>query len=386
MSNCFAFIGDPGPDAKNKLQIIESFNAVAKRVSDPDDVGGIEQLNPQCIVVGDEIPRLGEYIVSLRERKSLSNIPVIGRIRSLESGSIEHAFRSGCDDIILDENLNQFHAMTSIITKNEDWQVMRAPAGLVVLAHQDRYTRMRIGQVLRKNGFDLHFAASTKELVDVIEEKKPRAVITAYDLPPKSPIIHIDTLSHQVPWIVLTAPEQMEILENAIHGNDSIKFLENSSDAESLTFVLNDFLAPKQKSERRTPRILYGTTVSFRPQGAGQSEDFYGFSYNVNIGGLFVRTLTPPPMQSLLEVRFTPPMGQGTVALIAQVVWRKTIGSTSGPATPEGMGVQFVESMPADMAGFETGYNILRKNNDGRKITYTSKVPTQVFTPPTITS
>lgn len=386
MTSCFVFIDNPGPDAKSKLSILESLGATAKRVPDPTDVNAIEAMTPQGIVISADSPNLGEYIVSLRERRSLARVPVIARVQQRNPTEIAHAFRSGCDDIIVDGRLNQFRAMAASITKNEDWLSMRAPAGLVVLAHPESGIRMRIGQVLRKNGFDMHFAASTEELIDVIETKKPRAVITAYDLPPQPPVQFFDSMEHKAPWIVLTAQEHLNKVENAVGDNQNIKFLDHSSDAESLTFVLNDFLAPKQKSERRTPRILYGTPVSFQPKDATEQDAFLGFSYNVNIGGLFVRTLTPPPMQSLLLVKFTPPMGLGTVALAAQVVWRKVIGSESGPATPEGMGVQFVESMPADTAGFEAGYNVLRAQNDRRKTSYTSLSPAQPFTSSDATS
>lgn len=384
MPNSFVFIGDPGLDAKDKLGVLESLGAVAKRVHEPDNMDAILALQPQAIVVPADLPDLGHRIVSLRERRELSRVPVIARMPVLDSKMVEHAFRGGCDDIIVDGNLNQFRAMAAVVTQNDDWQSMRAAAGLVVLAHQDRYTRMRIGQVLRKNGFDLHFAASTEELVNVVETLKPRAVIAANDLPTRSPVSFIETMDHQPPWIVLTAPEHMQMMETAVGEHEDIKFLDHSSDAESLTFVLNDFLAPKQKSERRTPRILYGTTVAFKPKDAVDAEEFFGFSYNVNIGGLFVRTLTPPPMQSLLTVRFTPPMGLGTVVLTAQVVWRKAIGSTDGPATPEGMGVQFVDALPADVAGFEAGYNYLREHQDRKKTAYTSIAPVQVFSSPSV--
>ncbi|MBN2526014.1 MAG: PilZ domain-containing protein [Deltaproteobacteria bacterium] len=375
MANCFVFIGEPGPDAKDKLGILESNGTTARRVGDPADVNAVVDLSPIAIVIQGDLPMLGEYVVALRERRELSRVPVIARLSRFERSAVEHAFRGGCDDIIVDSKLNQFQAMAAVITQHDDWQSMRAPAGLVVLAHQDRYTRMRIGQVLRKNGFDLHFAASTDELVEVIDTKKPRAVITAADLPPRSPVSYSSTMDHQAPWIVLATTEQMALLETAVEDQEDIKFLDSSSDAESLTFVLNDFLAPRQKAERRSPRILYGTTVAFWPKDGSAAEEFLGFTYNVNIGGLFVRTLTPPPMQSVLYLRFSPPFGLGSVVMTAQVVWRKAIGTSGGAATPEGMGVQFVEAMPADLAGFEGGYNALRENQDKRKAAYTSKAP-----------
>ncbi len=379
MANNFVFIGNPGSDAREKLTVLEEIGATARRVPETNDVDSIVALTPRTIVLSADMSDLGQFIVSLRERRELSRVPIIARLPQLSHPMVEHAFRSGCEDIIIDGKLNQFRAMAAVVTQNEDWQSMRAPAGLVVLAHQDRYTRMRIGQVLRKNGFDLHFAGSTEELVDVVETHCPRAVITAANLPPRTPVTYFGTLEHSCPWIALTPPHQMTILEKAIGDTEGIKLLDESSDAESLTFVLNDFLAPKQKSERRTPRILYGTPVVFCPRGGDWEEAFYGFSYNVNIGGLFVRTLTPPPMQSLLSVKFTPPMGQGCVVITAQVVWRKEIGSTEGPATPEGMGVQFVDAMPADLAGFETGYNMMRDNDDHRKAAYTSIAPEQKY-------
>ena len=375
MSNCFVFVGDPGDDAKEKLGILESLGAVAKRVPGPGDINAIQSMEPQAIVIDGADPELGQHIVSFRERRELSQIPVIARVPSINAVSVENAFRSGCDDVCVDGNANQFRALAAVVAQREDWQTMRAPAGLVVLAHKDRYLRMRIGQVLRKNGFGLHFAGSTDELVDVVETHKPRAIIAAADLPPRSPITYVPGMEHQAPWIVLAPPEQMQILEAAVGDASNVKLLAHTSDPESLTFVLNDFLMPAQKSERRTPRILYGTPVMFKPRDGEDDDEFLGFSYNVNIGGLFVRTLTPPPMQSVLTIRFTPPMGMGTVVLTAQVVWRKEIGAEGGAATPEGMGVQFTDAMPADLAGFEAGYNALREYDERSNIAYTSVIP-----------
>ncbi|MDD5306866.1 MAG: PilZ domain-containing protein, partial [Deltaproteobacteria bacterium] len=83
-------------------------------------------------------------------------------------------------------------------------------------------------------------------------------------------------------------------------------------------------------------------------------------TYNVNLNGLFVRTIAPPPLQSIVECRFRPPCGDGEVALPAQVVWRKEFAAAGKVLSPAGIGLQFLDgAKPADHAGYEAGYQAL---------------------------
>jgi Tfp pilus assembly protein PilZ len=381
MSNTFVFIGEPGPDAKEKLKIIVKLNAAVKRLPADASVDDVEKLAPHSIILGQNVKKMDQLVIGLRERKSVRDVPVIASVESINSRKkVEDAFKSGVDDIIVDGKINQFYAMASLITKHDTWDVMRAPAGAIGLGHADRIARMKLGQMLRRNGFDLHFAADRDELDLMVKNKKPRAVITTLQMGRSFLNGGGGKSVLKVPCIILASADEIASLNISVAPDSQIRFLDEQSDFESLTFLLNDLLAPAQKSERRTPRILYGTTVAFRPENTGDDAVFYGFTYNVNIGGLFIRTITAPPMQSRLLVEFTPPFGKGRVAMVAQVVWLKPIGHASGAATPAGIGVQFVQSWLADKAGFEAGYNAIRKESEKGRNVYSSIVPSSIVT------
>ena len=120
---------------------------------------------------------------------------------------------------------------------------------------------------------------------------------------------------------------------------------------------MNELLAPAPPEGRRTPRLLYESTVAYTHEGS--NEKFFGYTYNINSGGLFIRTLTPPPRQSQISVTFRPPCGKGLVTGTAQVVWVSNYRSEGPSTSPAGMGVQLVGWSPADRAGFEGGYRAL---------------------------
>jgi hypothetical protein len=88
---------------------------------------------------------------------------------------------------------------------------------------------------------------------------------------------------------------------------------------ENVLFASNELRAGAVNN-RKTPRLLYGTTVAFR--GAGRERDDLGFTYNVSCGGIYVRTLAPPDDdETWIELR--PPRSDRLVRLVAKIAWRR---------------------------------------------------------------
>ena len=371
MERTFVFVGDPGPDAPHMLGVLKAAQVKPRRFPPDSEAAEIEGACPVAIVFAPDVPDRDQRIVALRERAALHRVPILTRVRARDGAAVQQAFREGADGFLLDGEPAHFDALVAAIVKEDSWQTVRAPAGRVILAHPDRPSRVRIARVLRRNGFDPHFAATAGELAAAIVEVQARAVVASTSLP-GPPLVEAlvgggQSADGSPPaWLVLAPLEALEGLQRTLSSHAACRLADEEADPEASTFLLNELLLPEQPKQRRSPRLLYGAMVAFGPEASGTTP-FSGFTYNVNAGGMFIRTLTPLPLQSRLSIAFTPPFGRGTVCLTVQVVWRKEFGDEAGAATPPGMGVQIVDAWPADLGGFEAGYQVLcERSNSGR--------------------
>ena len=316
---------------------------------------------PCCIALCSKVQDRGEILSTIREDARLAQIPVLACLSHPDPIVLEDAFRDGVDDYIVDGAKEQLRAMIAAAKKEDSWKAVRAPAGQVVLAHPDRLERIRIGRVLKRNGFDVHFASSELELESAIDNVNTRAVIAATDLPGGKlvEVIQKEGEKNQepCPWIIVAKEHEMKRVDASLPKKPMVSLFEAGLDAEGLTFLMNELLAPAPAGVRKSQRLLYGTPAAFSHEG--QDTLFHGYVFNINLGGLYIRTLTPPPLQSRIEVSFRPPFGRGQVVANAQVVWRKQHGDAMGAASPPGMGLQIFDMWAADKAGFETGYQTL---------------------------
>ena len=370
MNKVFVFVGDPGSNASEVLTILKRENLLAKRASLNVTVQEVVSMEPLAIVLSENFENRADFICALREKPELAQVPILARVDDMTTSEMEYAYKDGVDEVCTGCNLLQFKAFVNMVTKQDSWQVVRAPAGKIVLAYQDRLSRMKLGQTLRKKGFDTYFATDEQELRKAIATQNPRAVVSDLGILGKSALSMI-TSSHnsekKLFWVLSASNDAKKHLDMGKVNSSLVRLLDQEADAESVTYLLNELLMPEPFGQRRSPRILYGTPVRFSPDQK-DAPMFDGFTFNVNIGGLYIRSTTPLPMQTLIEVSFTPPFGRGKVNMIAQVVWRKEYGKDESPTTPPGMGIQFVKSWIADKSGFEAGYKALlavSENNKG---------------------
>lgn len=93
------------------------------------------------------------------------------------------------------------------------------------------------------------------------------------------------------------------------------------------------------RERRLAPRVLINLEVDYG------SEDTFLFAYITDISatGIFVRTNTPEPAGTHLNVRFTPTDGDAPLELEGQVIWvnayRPGVANNLNP----GMGIRFSE-------------------------------------------
>ena len=362
MSNCITFIGDPGPSIKTVLTTIRESGLTAKRIESADHaVSILDREPPAAVILDGSLRGTQSFLEELRETRSLASIPVIMRLPELDPVLLSDGFRWGMDDFVIDGNVAQFAAFIALLGNKDSWNAVRAPAGEIILAHEDRQERAKFGRVLRRNGFDTYFAGSSDELVEAMQKRDARAVIASCDLPGTPPAELILEARHREeevpPAILVCGADGIDELRRELPEDKTLKYFETGTDPEGVTFVLNELLAPPPIGARRSSRILWAAPATFRI--SGNENTMTGYTFNINLGGIYIRTLTSLPLQTKIEVSFRPPFGRGEVFVDAQVVWRKQMGDTSGAASPPGMGLQFLDLWPADAAAYETGYQQL---------------------------
>ena len=90
--------------------------------------------------------------------------------------------------------------------------------------------------------------------------------------------------------------------------------------------------APAER--RRAPR----TPLTLRVDYSTVDELFSEFTRNVNEGGLFIETETPPPMETRVALEFKLPGSGEPIRARGRVAWIRDASPEEGPA---GMGVEF---------------------------------------------
>ena len=116
--------------------------------------------------------------------------------------------------------------------------------------------------------------------------------------------------------------------------------------------MANELSAKPTENKRLSPRILFGTTIRYRPEG--MEEDELGFSYNVSQGGLFVRTLAPP-QEDLIWLEVKPPTSPSRVRLLGEVVWRRAYGPNGHATVPPGFAIKIIDGARRDLERWQEG-------------------------------
>lgn len=371
MARSIYFVGDPGPARNEILQTLRDAGLNPRRLEPDDDmVTNLESDPPVALIMGNEVPDRGQLIARIRDKEALHGFPVIFRLPTRTDSSIEAALEEGADDFLLDDCPHQLEALINILEDSDSWNVMRAPKGLAVLAEDHREERIRIAHVLKRNGFDVAYAGSTEELSRAVLANKPRIVVSCAHIAEEvfgaSDLLDRKIINKDVPWIVLNNGEIAPPEPGDVPAHFPTISLVNKRDGvDGITFVTNELLTPAPPNVRKSKRLLYGAPVSFGTELGDLS--FQGYCYNINLGGLFVRTLTPMPMGARVKVRMRTPFGDGDFVATAQVVWVSKFRGMGSGSSPPGMGVQFSEWSPPDKAAYEVGYELLLARSENRQ-------------------
>jgi len=314
---------------------------------------------PLAVVLAMDGAGAAQACATLRSQARLAQVPIFGVAPELNDLAYGELFAWGGDDLVATASSQPMTRRLRALRA----QASAAPAEPVVAKDQaivagaQATWRTVMGRALYNGGFAVRFAANAEGLAQECLADGVRVVVVAEDLAPEGGVAALATArarGSKAAWILVTAPKRMAAAHAAAAPLGPVSVVDGFAPPENVLFLTNELLAPRGVDKRASPRLLYGTTVAFRP--AGREEDELGFSYNVSAGGVFVRTLAAPDPKQEVWLELWPPRSERRVRLAGMVAWRRAYGRV-GATVPAGFGVQLTDGLAGDLDRWRAGYD-----------------------------
>jgi hypothetical protein len=275
----------------------------------------------------------------VRESPNLLNVPIVALIDRPSEGQFRDAFAAGADDALVGDDER------SLRQRLKSLRSIPAPRttpdhGMALVAMADGPLRRWVGRTLRQAGFEIAFAVRSEEVYEAAITQ-PTLIVTGTGGACAEALERLEVVfkANRVPKLTLDD-------DAWLHAGDT--------KAKLLFFADEASTRARTGDARRSERVLYETICAFRL--AGLMEPAYGLSHNINRGGLYVRTLSPPTVDSELWVELRTVTG-APVHLRGRVIWRRDAGESSA-TSPSGFGLKIdAEQTPVlDLADWEAAY------------------------------
>lgn len=297
------------------------------------------------------LPQLGQrclsFALQVRAQKKLARLPIVSLARELSDLEFLHAYSWGVDDLVIPRQLrsltNRLHVFQRTSVQSEI-----PPRGVALVAKADQHQRILIARTLGNAGYDVRFAVTAEDAERFALSRDLSLVVLCAELTPDPLQLIDEAIQAGSPAHFIVSAHTTDELEQARlrRGRLETRIISTHTSPENIIFLANELSSFAPTNQRESPRHLYGTMVQFRNEGHEQDE--LGFSYNVSMGGLYVRTLAPPE-EDTVWLELTPPRDVRRVRLVGQVVWRRPFGPPGHATVPPGFGVKIVDGGRADL-------------------------------------
>jgi DNA-binding response OmpR family regulator len=283
-------------------------------------------------------------------------LPMLALTRSVSDLAFNDAFSWGADDVL------PFGEVRPLLTRlrNLPREAAAPPStgrGSALVAESDRTRRTVVARVLRNAGYSVTFAVTAEDTVRFAERSDlVLAVINSELLPDLRPVVDkARAAGSHANFILCCAPRELRTVREGLEDLPGVAAVDGFAAPENVLFASNELRAGGVNN-RKSARLLYGTTVAFR--GAGRERDDLGFTYNISSGGLYVRTLAPPDDdETWIELR--PPRSDRLVRLVAKIAWRRRFNHNENATVPPGFGAQIIDGARADLDAWNAGYEAM---------------------------
>jgi DNA-binding response OmpR family regulator len=283
-------------------------------------------------------------------------LPMLALSRNVSDLAFNDAFSWGADDVL------PFGEERALLTRlrslpRDTAEPPKTGRGSALIAEADRTRRTVVARVLRNAGYDVTFAVTGDDAAEF--SRRPDlslAVINAELLPDaRTMVLGARELGSSANFILCCAPRDLRATRESLQDLSGVAAVDGFAAPENVLFASNELRAGAVNN-RKSARLLYGTTVAFR--GAGRERDDLGFTYNVSSSGIYVRTLAPPDeAETWVELR--PPRTERLVRLVVKIAWRRRFNHNENATVPPGFGAQIIDGARSDLEAWESGYSAM---------------------------
>lgn len=323
-----------------------------------DAIGLLAVLKPLAVVLDLHMPEDpgDECCKVIRADKELARVPVIFMTAGAAEENVERACSAGADDFLvkplrehqLDSKLRAIQAGL-----RQPLSAQAAAPGptakTVLVADDDNFFRTLVGDLLEDAGYKTICAETGLEALSLLfhGRVKPDLCIVDLVMPGIGGLEFIRKLRGtpslaQLPILVVSGAEQTPKLAEALRdvGVDGVIEKKSWLPAGDIITKVRAALF-KHGASRTDGWFPFYRVCEFR--SPSDREWLSGIVDNLSATGVAVRTLTPLPVQSVVDIRLT--LGAEAPRLIAKatVAWSRQFLPKEGRTSSSGMELRFVE-------------------------------------------
>jgi hypothetical protein len=314
---------------------------------------------PAAVLLAEGCDGAVEVLAHMRRQVRFARVPVLGLSEARRDGEFGELYAQGGDDLVDARSVRPLVARLRPLVERAEAAAPARPRGSVVIAATDVNWRATVSRMVENAGLVPMDVNNAEDAVAAAGSIDVRFVVARDDLPPEGALAAIATCLKRyvvVPWVLVAPGKRATALRESLE-HPHVAVVDARVPPDHLLFTGNE-LGRSQLAERRAaPRLLYGAATAFRP--AGGAEDDVGFTYNVSMGGLYVRTLAAAAMDTEVWLELRVPTTERVVRLVGHVAWKRAFGPSESATVPPGFGVRLTGGVPGDLERWADGCRAL---------------------------
>lgn len=315
-------------------------------------LAGLAQREPVALLVSLQLAdgRGDECCLRIKENFTWRHLPIIVLTQTEQAHELMYCWRAAATDFLrrpvsIERLKPKLEVIRALAARPEGDRVL---AGRwVLLLESSRFYRNTIGGNLEHAGLHVLYAEDTDEALELLDDHGGPIDAALIGLPSlENAVAFAATLAGRraPPRAVLVLSSAAKV-DPALNGKVALLTSQGVVNKRELPFdlVLSrifSHLKPANVLElRASERMPYFSVVEFSTDDVQWSS---GFSYDVSTGGIFVRTLTPPPTGKRVTLKMDF-VGQTAIST-GVVAWSNPFQPRITFASPVGMGVRLTDA------------------------------------------
>jgi CheY-like chemotaxis protein len=330
-----------------------------------EDLAGFSKIfkkePPDLLVMSMETLEMLDFQIMVGSDPQFDKVALLVGVRDVFQTTLRKMLETCATDFFLIPQPYHLKRLVMAILSKNPWKEVPVSIGKVLLSDTNLERRIALARSLRIAKFDVSFAESAEDLrAKISSEHTFRIILSSMNIGMEDAIAifrraYENPEQKRVPWLIY---ETHELLANV--KSDAPKELVrigSELSPETIAFHVQSILSTPLRELRRSERLPYFTPVKCTIERI--NEEIWGYSTDISEDGIYIRTLVPPPPDTMLTITFKAPTAEGMAQMGARVAWRKEYGDAGSPSKPPGFGVQIARISVPDRAAIHAGYKLL---------------------------